>query len=221
MLPRAIDPYYDKSPEPTMVLASAVWGSRWWCNGAWGAGEPHSGRSISGQNSIKVGRIGHLEGAGSRGKGFFCALCRLDSQRCSYYVGMRGERGQDGRTPRPTYYLDVNTQLPRVGCCNGLRPPADYHTNVVSTGSAVCAVAGSRFRKMKSGILLKISLVALRSNTRFDTGRRAKQRRPPLFDRDRNPGLSGGDFSSRARVVRQRPAPSPRSSINNESTILY
>ena len=87
----------------------------------------------TGQNSIKVGRIGHLEGAGSRGKGFFCALCRLDSQRCSYYVGMRGERGQDGRTPRPTYYLDVNTQLPRAGCCNGLRPPADYHTNVVST----------------------------------------------------------------------------------------
>ena len=158
------------------------------CMGGWRA--TSRSRSISGQNSIKVGRIGHLEGAGSRGKGFSCALCRLDSQRCSYYVGMRGERGQDGRTPRPTYYLDVNTQLPRAGCCNGLRPPADYHTNVVSNaGSAVCAVAGSRFRKMKSEILLKISLVALRSNTRFDTGRRAKQRRPPLFDRDRNPGF--------------------------------
>ena len=60
---------------------------------------------------------------------------------------MRGERGQDGRTPRPTYYLDVNTQLPRAGCCNGLRPPADYHTNVVSTPSAL--LRGRDFGKMK------------------------------------------------------------------------
>ena len=130
MLPRIIGPYHQLrlsqprcrlGPHGAHAGGAAV-------HGGWRA----TSRSVDIRTEFdqKSDELGTLKAHKVGGKDASVSCATQTPLICVQSASERGERGQDGRPPRPTSYLDGNTQLPRAGCCGGARLPTDYCPDV-------------------------------------------------------------------------------------------